>query len=136
MNSYGYDYFTPNDSLYFDETAYYDAIKPVKKAENFSNDIDTLLNDDEEIPSQKYTTLEYLYKKKSDICNIIYDNFKKCQLRLKQKNYENYQLTNQILLLYVLIIFAVLFVFYQRMSINNLNQLIYILKYNNANKLN
>ena len=50
---------------------------------------------------------------------------------LKQKNYENYQLTNQILLLYVLIIFAVLFIFYQRMSINNLNQLIYILKYNN-----
>lgn len=53
---------------------------------------------------------------------------------LKQKNYENYQLTNQILLLYVLIIFAILFVFYQRMNINNLNQLIYILKYNNLNK--
>lgn len=65
MNSYGYDYYTPNENLYFDETAYLDAVKPEKKIENFTNDINSLLNDDEESESQKkYTTLEYLYEKK------------------------------------------------------------------------
>ena len=46
MNSFGYDYYTPNESLYFDESTYAEQIKPLDKIENFSNEIDSILEND------------------------------------------------------------------------------------------
>lgn len=46
MNAYGYDYYTPNENLYFDETSYLETIKPLDKIENFENEVNNLVNDD------------------------------------------------------------------------------------------
>lgn len=127
MNPYGYDYYVPNDTLYFDNTTYIDTLKPLNKVENFENDVNDLLND----PAfQNTDVVKKQLDKKTQICNIIYENFQKCKSALNIKNYEYKQLSNQIFLLYILLIFSILFIFYQRMSINNLYQMIYILKYN------
>ena len=51
-------------------------------------------------------------------------------LHIQQKNFELNYSNNHTLLLYVLLIFAIVFIFYQRLNINSLNQLIYIMKWN------
>jgi hypothetical protein len=128
MNSYGYDYYVPNDALYFDNTPYLETIKPVNKIENFENDIEELLN--EESDKSNNSMLNTIIEKKNKFCNMIYDNLQKCNKTLQYKSYELQQIQSQLFLLYLLLIFSIIFIFYQRMNINNLNQLIYILKYN------
>lgn len=130
MNSYGYDYYVSNDNMLFDETAYLETLKPLNKIENFENDVDTLLND-QSIHNQDILKKEL--NKKTNICNMIYENFQKCRSALNIKNYEFQQISNQLFLVYILLIFSIIFIFYQRISINNLNQIIYILKFNKKN---
>jgi len=122
MNAYGYDYYTPNENLYFDETSYLETIKPLDKIENFENEVNDLVNDDN---SSLYQTM---LEKKNKVCNMVYDNFQKCHKAFKYKQFELQQAHSQIFLLYVFLIFSIIFIFYQRMDINNLNQLVYILK--------
>ena len=131
MNSYGYDYYVPNDALYFDDTTYLESLKPLNKIENFDNDIEELLNDDSDNKSNNM--LNTIIEKKNKMCNMIYENLQKCQQTLKYKSYELNQIQSQIFLVYILLVFSIIFIFYQRMNINNLNQLIYILKYNKSN---
>ena len=136
MNSYGYDYYISNDNSYTDETPYLDTLKPLNQIENFENDVESLLNDPNLQNNEALINNEALKKnldKKTNICNIIYDNFQKCKSALQIKNYEFQQMSNQIFLLYILLIFAVMFIFYQKININNLYQMIYILKYNKKN---
>jgi hypothetical protein len=129
MNSYGYDYYVPNDALYFDDSTYLESLKPLNKIENFENDVEELINE-ESINDTSNNMLTNIIEKKNKICNMIYDNLQKCHKSLKYKSYELHQIQSQIFLLYILLIFSIIFIFYQRMNINNLNQLIYILKYN------
>jgi hypothetical protein len=126
MNDYGYDYYIPNDSLYFDEQSYIDTIKPLDKIENFENDINKLLDDDNSL-------IKKMYEQKNQFCENLKTNYKQCINLLQQKNYELSSNNNNLTLLYILLIFAIIFIFYQRISINSLNQLIYILKWNIKN---
>lgn len=130
MNAYGYDYYTPNDSLYFDEQSYIDTIKPLDKIENFENDFDKLLDDDNSL-------IKKMYEQKNQFCENLKKKYEHCVNLLQQKNYELSSNNNNITLLYILLIFAIIFIFYQRISINSLNQLLYILKWNmkNNNKM-
>jgi uncharacterized protein YdcH (DUF465 family) len=131
MNSYGYDYYVPNDAMYFDETSYIESLKPLNKVENFENEVNDLINDvNQSGANQQTTTLTNLLEKKNKLCNMIYDNLQKCHKAFKYKSYELQQTQSQLFLLYILLIFSIIFIFYQRININNLNQLIYILKYN------
>lgn len=121
MNAYGYDYYTPNENLYFDETSYLETIKPLDKIENFENEVNNLVEEDNSL-------YKAMLNKKNKVCNMIYDNFQKCHNAFKYKQFELQQANSQIFLLYIFLIFSIIFIFYQRMDINNLNQLIYILK--------
>ncbi len=129
MNSYGYDYYVPNDNLYYDETSYLESIKPLDKIENFENDINDLVND-----TTSNNMIDDIIDKKNKLCQNIYSNLKKCQYTLRQKSYELQQSSSHIFILYVLLIFAIVFVFYQKMKISNLINYIYILKYNRFDK--
>jgi hypothetical protein len=131
MNAYGYDYYIPNDNLYFDESSYIETIKPLDKIENFENDIDSLLNDNKD-----ESMLQKLCEKKNAFCNLLQQKYKECMSSLQRKNYELNYYHNHVFLLYILLIFSIIFIFYQRMSINSLNQLIYILKWNINNPTN
>jgi hypothetical protein len=129
MNPYGYDYFVPNDALYFDETSYLETIKPLNKVENFQNEIDLMVNDEEE--NENGSFLQKALEKKDILCNQLYDNFKRCTNMIKYKNHQMQQMHQQLFIFYVLFIFAILFIFYQRININSLNTLIYLLKRDN-----
>lgn len=131
MNGYGYDYYIPNDALYFDEQSYIDTIKPLDKIENFENDVDKLLNNDDN------SLIKKLCSQKNQFCENLKKKYEQCVNILQQKNYELSTTNNQLTLLYILLIFAIIFIFYQRININSLNQLIYIMKWNvkNNNKM-
>ncbi len=123
MYGYGYDYYTPNDALYFDEQSYIDTIKPLDKIENFENDLDKLLEEDSSI-------INKICEQKNQFCEKLKLKYEQCVNLLQQKNNELMTNNNHITLLYILLIFAIIFIFYQRISINSLNQLIYIMKWN------
>ena len=127
MNSFGYDYYTQNESLYFDESTYAEQIKPLDKIENFSNEIDSILENDY---TKEQDILQKLCNQKDQYCNFLNKKYKDCMLHIQQKNFELNYSNNHTLLLYVLLIFAIVFIFYQRLNINSLNQLIYIMKWN------
>lgn len=127
MNTYGYDYYTPNDALYFDELAYVDTIKPLDKIENFENDVNELLN------NNSNTMVQNICKQKDEFCKRLKYKYAQCINTLKEKNYELSNINNHVAFLYILLIFSIIFIFYQRMNINSLNQLIYILKWNMKN---
>jgi hypothetical protein len=128
MNAYGYDYYTPNDSLYFDESSYIETIKPLDKIENFENDIDRLLNDDKD-----ESLLQKLCEKKNAFCNLLQQKYKECVSNIQQKNNELLNLNSHMFLMYFLLVFSIIFIFYQRININNLNQMICFMQWNLKN---
>lgn len=132
MNSFGYDYFIPNESLYFDESLYNEHIKPLDKIENFSNDIDIILDND---LNKEKDYLQRLCDQKDKYCSFLNKKYKECLSHIQQKNNELNYYNNHILFLYILLIFAIIFIFYQRININSLNQLIYIIKWNIKNNI-
>lgn len=124
MNSFGYDYYTYNDYYNYDDNPYAEQIKPMDKIENFSNEIDSMLNTNDQSALQKaYSQTDYY-------CKALQQKYKDCVMALRQKTYEMQSNDNTIFLLYILLIFSIVFIFYQRMTISNLQQLIYILKWN------
>ncbi len=127
MNSfgnYGYDFYQPNDSLYFDEYSYLDSIRPLNKIENFENDpdLEKLLNDDT-------SALEKICKKKDEFCQMLKRKYNECAFLLNKKNSELASANGQIVFLYILLIVAIFFILSQRSNINNLQQMIYFLKW-------
>lgn len=124
MNSYGYDFYINNNDSYYDNSSYIETLKPLDKIESFENDIDELMGLDDKKTFQKIT----------DVKNQLYDSFQKkykqCVFAIQKKNYEINHYQNHVFLLYVMLLFAIIFIFYQRLAINGLNQLIYILKWN------
>lgn len=126
MNSFGYDYYTPNDHLYFDESSYTDQIKPLDKIENFSNDIDSLFDTD---TNKERDILQQICDQKDQYCNILKQKYKECLMHIQKKNNELNYYNSHTFLLYIILIFAIVFVFYQRSQISNLNQLLYILNW-------
>ncbi len=127
MNAYGYDYYVPNDNLYYDETSYLETIKPLDKIENFENEVDNLINDNEQT-----SIMQNIIDKKNKLCNVLYNNFKKCQNHMKYKHYELQQAHSHIFFLYILLIFSIVCIFYQKMSIDNLTKIIEIIKSNKS----
>ena len=124
MNSYGYDFYINNDETYYDNTPYIDTLKPLDKIESFENDIDELLGIDDKNVVQKIANV------KNQLCDTFQKKYKQCVYAMQKKNYELNYCQNHIFLLYVMLLFAIIFIFYQRIAINGLNQLIYILKWN------
>lgn len=127
MNSYGYDYYIPNDSLEFDDSYYLETVKPYNKIENFDNDIEYLLSNEDE---KNISVYKSLLEKKNDLCNVIYNRYNKCKQLVQKQFEENKMLNNQIYMFYIFLFIAIMVIIFQRININNLQQIIYLLKYN------
>lgn len=82
MNSFGYDYYTPNEHLYFDELSYTEQIKPLDKIENFSNDIDSLFDTD---TNKEKDILQKICDQKDQYCNILKQKYKECLMHIQKK---------------------------------------------------
>lgn len=133
MNSFGYDYYSYNDTSYFDEVDYTEQYKSLDKIENFNNNLDTFLNndnDDDNDNENSTNILQTLCDQKDKYCKILKHKYENCAKIIQNKNIELSNYSAQTFLLYILLIFAIIFIFYQRLNINNLNQLVYILRWN------
>lgn len=127
---YGYDSFQFEDNS-FDESFYLESIKPLTNVENFDNLIDDLIQNKsstENTESNMFLKNKYIEtlsatKYLSSSC----DKYKKI---LKHTYDENYYLKNQLYVFYVLLFISILVIMSQKISCNNLKQIIYILKLN------
>ena len=133
---YGYDSFSFDDNT-FDESYYLETLKPIAKVENFDNVIDGIMNNVNEANAKsnnennidinnikgKYINNLNTTKYLSSTCN----KYKKI---IKDKFDENYYLKNQINIFYFLLFISILVIISQKISCNNLHQIIYILKLN------
>jgi|LauGreDrversion4_2_1035121.scaffolds.fasta_scaffold01053_7 hypothetical protein len=130
MNNFGYDFYTPNDTYYFDELSYSEQIKPLDKIEHFTNEVNDKINNptDEEM-----STLQKLYTQKEYFCNVLQQKYKECVSNIQQKNNELLNLNSHMFLMYFLLVFSIIFIFYQRININNLNQMICFMQWNLKN---
>lgn len=128
--SYGYDSFHFEDNS-FDESFYLESVKPLANIENFDNVIDNLVQNKEYTSNtesnmflkNKYIDTLNTTKHLSSSC----DKYKKI---IKYKYDENYYLNNQLYIFYVLLFISILVIIFQKISCNNLKQIIYILKLN------
>lgn len=127
MNNYGYgyDFYVPNNDQYINNMNYIETMKPLDTIENFENDVNNLLQDNDE-----KSILQKIYTKKENLCNTLQNKFNMCMQQLKHKHMELNYYHNHVFFLYIILLFSILFIFYQRININNLHQLIYILKLN------
>jgi len=132
IGGYGYDYYTIPDEFTYDESFYKETIKPLKKKENFENEINNILFDDEEDDSRKsYMNKLYLNKILNDKQNILEDLSNKCQYYKKlayNKYRETIDLKNQIFIFYILLFISIVIIIYQKMNITNMKNILYILE--------
>lgn len=132
--SYGYDTFQfTNDT--FDELFYLESIKPLTKIENFDNIIDNVIQNNKNIEGSIDNTESNLFLKNKYIdslnenknLSMACDKYKKI---INYKYDENHYLKNQLYIFYILIFISILVIVSQKISSNNLKQIIYILKLN------
>ncbi len=128
--SYGYDSFRFEDDS-FDESFYLESIKPLTNVENFDNMIDALVQDKsytENTESNIFLKNKYIETLNSTkYLSSSCDKYKKI---IKYKYDENYYLKNQLYIFYVLLFISILVIMSQKITCNNLKQIIYILKLN------
>lgn len=128
---YGYDSFNFEDNS-FDESFYLESIKPLTNVENFDNLVDDLIQNNTCTDSTESNI--FLKNKYIDTLNstkylsATCDKYKKI---ISLKYDENYYLKNQLFIFYILIFISIMVIISQKISCNNLKQLIYILKINN-----
>jgi len=141
MNDYGYDYYTSNDSIGFDESYYTEMTKPLFKKESFDNMIDSIIDfniHDVQLNAKKSETEKNNMNSENDdlknrllnTSNHFTQTCGKYKHLLKQKYHETMQLNNQLTMFYLLLFISILLIIYQKMSINNLKQLVYIMRIN------
>lgn len=127
---YGYDSFKFEDDS-FDESFYLESVKPLNNVENFDNLVNGLIQDNSCTDSTESNI--FLKNKYIDTLNATKylsatcDKYKKI---ISYKYDENYYLKNQLFIFYILIFISILVVVSQKISCNNLKQIIYILKLN------
>lgn len=124
MNSYGYDYYVPNDSMDINDSFYLETIKPYNKIENFDNDIDDMINTNND--SQYNSIIE----KKDKVCNQLYNSYNKCKYIINRQFNEIKSLNNQLYFFYIFLFVSIVVILFQRGNINNLQHMIYMLHYN------
>jgi hypothetical protein len=128
---YGYDSFKFEDDS-FDESFYLESVKPLTNVENFDNLVDDLIQNNSSSESTESNI--FLKNKYIDTLNstkylsATCDKYKKI---ISFKYDENYYLKNQLFIFYILIFISIMVIVSQKISCNNLKQLIYILKINN-----
>lgn len=134
FDGYGYDYFTIPNDLNYNESFYTETIKPLKQKENFDNEINNILLDDEddlENPKKNYMNRLYLNKILSDKQSLFDNISNKCQY-YKKLSYHKYKeaadLKNQMFVFYILLFISIIIIIYQKMSINNMKNILYILE--------
>jgi hypothetical protein len=130
---YGYDSFKFDDDS-FDESFYLESVKPLTSVENFDNVVDDLIqNKDftESTESNMFLKNKYIETLNSTkYLSATCDKYKKI---INFKYDENYYLKNQLYIFYILLFVSILVIASQKISCNNLRQIIYILKLNNKN---
>jgi hypothetical protein len=132
---YGYDYFQPPPPIEFDESFYKEMVYPIKRKEAFNNDLENILEEiDEDLNNNSSNQLNY-YNKLLNQKNSMYNNISNQCLYYKQlinhKYRELYKKNNQIFIFYILLFIAIIVIIYQRMSIENMSNLLYMLRMSN-----
>jgi hypothetical protein len=133
FGGYGYDYFTIPSDLNYDESFYTETIKPLKQKENFDNEINNILLDDDELDPTKrnYMNKFYLNKILSDKQSLLENISNKCEY-YKKLSYHKYKeaadLKNQMFVFYILLFISIIIIIYQKMSLNNMKNILYILE--------
>ena len=127
---YGYDSFKFEDDS-FDESFYLESVKPLTNIENFDNVVDDLMQNKEFTESTESNM--FLKKKYIETLNSTKYLSSTCDKYKKIINFkydENYYLKNQLYIFYILLFVSILVIASQKISCNNLKQIIYILKLN------
>ena len=135
---YGYDSFSFDDNT-FDESYYLETLKPITKVENFDNIIDGIMNsaNDANIKASNENNINIDNLKDRYINNLnttkyLSSTCNKYKKIIKDKFDENYYLKNQLHIFYFLLFISILVIISQKISCNNLHQIIYILKLNSG----
>lgn len=127
---YGYDSFKFEDDS-FDESFYLESVKPLNNVENFDNLVNGLIQDNSCTDSTESNI--FLKNKYLDTLNAtkyLSTTCDKYKNIISYKYDENYYLKNQLFIFYILIFISILVIVSQKISCNNLKQIIYILKLN------
>lgn len=129
FNDYGYDYYQPLELQEYDESFYTEMMGPLKSKENFDNEIDDILEEIEpnDYNNKKYNLQHYLLKR-NEIYNKVSNQCNHYKLLLKHKYKELYEKNNQLFMFYILLFISIIIIIYQKISIQNMSNLIYILK--------
>lgn len=127
---YGYDSFKFEDDS-FDESFYLESVRPLTNIENFDNVVDDLIQNrelTESTESNMFLKNKYIETLNSTkYLSATCDKYKKI---INFKYDENYYLKNQLYIFYILLFVSILVIASQKISCNNLKQIIYILKLN------
>jgi hypothetical protein len=130
---YGYDSFKFVDDS-FDESFYLESVRPLTNIENFDNVVDDLIQNKEfteSTESNMFLKNKYIETLNSTkYLSATCDKYKKI---INLKYDENYYLKNQLYIFYILLFVSILVIASQKISCNNLKQIIYILKLNSKN---
>lgn len=133
---YGYDYFQPPPPIEFDETFYKEMVYPIKRKEAFNNDLENILDEiDDDLnntqnQSNYYNKMYFnkMLNQKNTLCNNLSSQCSYYKQLLNHKYQELYKKNNQIFIFYILLFIAILVIIYQRMSIENMSNLLYMLR--------
>jgi hypothetical protein len=127
---YGYDSFKFVDDS-FDESFYLESVRPLTNIENFDNVVDDLIQNKEfteSTESNMFLKNKYIETLNSTkYLSATCDKYKKI---INLKYDENCYLKNQLYIFYILLFVSILVIASQKISCNNLKQIIYILKLN------
>jgi hypothetical protein len=134
---YGYDYFQPPPPVEFDETFYKEMVYPIKRKEAFNNDLENILDEiDDDLNNTQQSQSNYYNKmyfnkmlnEKNTLCNNLSSQCSYYKQLIHHKYQELYKKNNQIFIFYILLFIAILVIIYQRMSIENMSNLLYMLR--------
>ncbi len=114
MNSnYGYDAFVLDDN-YYNDSFYNDMVNSIQ-----------IKNNDSQFVQKKE---EGFVDRVNCKCNYLIQKVNKCQRIIYEKTSEIMEMKSQLYIFYILLIVAVVIIINQRMTINTLNQFLYIMK--------
>ena len=126
---YGYDSFNFEDES-FDESFYLESMKPLNNVENFDNLIDDLVKNRPVESTESNLFLKDKYIGTLNTNKYLSSSCDKYKKIINHKYDENFYLKNQLYIFYVLLFISILVIISQKISCNNLKQIIYILKLN------
>jgi hypothetical protein len=121
MANYGYDSFVIEDNYYND---------------SFYNDMVASINPIEKEQKNNESKSSFSNFQSGCQCYSLKKQLNNCKQMFFAKANEITEIKNQTFTLYILLIISVFIIITQRMSLNSLNNLIYIMKLNNQNNMN